>query len=136
MWSDPDYDSGNVYYKVTAVDNSGNESEPAEPGTVTAATELVIPKVFALYQNVPNPFNPETVIRYDVPPGGGKVTLRVFDVSGKLVRTMVDDMESPGQKTARWDGTNERGEHVASGIYFYRMTAPGYVEKRKMVFLQ
>ncbi len=68
----------------------GNESDPASPEPATGVGEPVIPQAFALYQNVPNPFNPETTIRYDVPAGGGKVTLRVFDVSGRLVRTLVD----------------------------------------------
>ncbi len=135
-WTDPDYDDGDVYYKITAVDHAGNESDPASPESTTNVGDQATPSVFALYQNVPNPFNPETAIRYDVPAGGGKVTLCLYDVSGRLVRTLVDDEESPGQKTARWDGTNDGGEHVASGIYFYRMTAPGFTETRKMVLLQ
>jgi hypothetical protein len=135
-WTDPDYDNGNVYYKIAAVDHAGNESDPASPESTTDVRGNLTPKVFALYQNMPNPFNPQTAIRYDVPPGGGQVTLRVYNVSGGLVRTLVDDEESPGQKTARWDGTNEQGEHVASGIYFYRMTAPGFTETRKMTLLQ
>ncbi len=135
-WTDSSPGGGSVYYKVTALDFAGNERDPASPESATGVGDDVMPKVFALYQNVPNPFNPQTVIRYDVPVGGGKVTLQVFDVSGKLVRTLLDGMEPSGQRTVRWDGRNENGEFVASGIYFYRMTAPGYVEKRKMAFLQ
>jgi hypothetical protein len=135
-WQDPDYHTADVHYKVTALDRAGNESTPASPGSTTGTGDDLTPVVFALYQNVPNPFNPVTTIRYDVPPGGGKVTLRVYDVSGSAVRTLVDAVESAGQKTVRWDGMNDHGEHVSSGVYFYRMTAPGFTKNRKMVLLQ
>ena len=95
-----------------------------------------MPHMFALYQNAPNPFNPETVIRYDVPPPGGKVTLTAYDVSGRLVRTLVDGVQSAGQHFVRWDGRNDGGRGMASGIYFCRMTAAGFTEKRKMVLLR
>jgi hypothetical protein len=135
-WTDPDCDGWNVYYKITAVDFSGNESDPASAGTMTAVTEPVIPKTYALYPNVPNPFNPATVIRFDVPAGGGEVTLRVYDVSGRLVRKLVDGTEEAGEKTVTWNGRNNRGQMVASGVYFYRMTAPGFEMTKKMVLLQ
>jgi hypothetical protein len=135
-WTDPDYDDGSVHYKVTAVDDAGNESDPAAPGTATAVTEPVIPTRFALYQNVPNPFNPTTTISYGVPVGGGVVTLRVYDVSGKLIRTLINGPQTVGQKTATWDGRDDGGRGVASGIYFYRLTAPGYTKTLKMLLLQ
>jgi hypothetical protein len=135
-WSDPDYDGWIVHYKITACDFMNNESDPTGPGTTTAVTEPVIPRAFALYQNIPNPFNPTTTIRYDVPGGGGNVTLRVYDVGGKLVRTLVDRVEEPGEKCVTWNGRNEQGSRVASGVYFYRMTTPGFEMTKKMVLLQ
>jgi hypothetical protein len=135
-WNDPEYDGWNVYYKVTALDFVGNESDPASAGTVTAVAGPVIPKTFGLYPNVPNPFNPTTVIRYDVPPSGGAVTLRIYDVSGKLVRTLVDGPQTAGQKTAAWNGRDNRGHSVASGVYFYQLQAPGYEKTLKMVLVQ
>jgi hypothetical protein len=135
-WTDPDYDGGGVYYKLTAVDHAGNESPPSSPGTVTTIVEPVVPETFALHQNVPNPFNPTTVIRYDVPVCGGHVTLRVFDVAGRLVRTLVDSPQSAGEKRVTWNGRNNHGSLVATGVYFYRMTAPGFSKTRKMVLLQ
>lgn len=135
-WNDSEYDGWSVYYKVSAVDHAGNESAPASPGSTTGGDANSIPKAFALYQNAPNPFNPMTTIRYDVPTGGGKVTLRVYDVSGRLMKALVDEVQSAGQKSARWDGKNERGESVASGIYFYRMEVPGFVLTKKMVLLR
>jgi hypothetical protein len=135
-WTDPSFDEGTVYYKVTAVDFSGNESDAASPGTTTGTQEPRIPKTFALDQNTPNPFNPTTVISYDVPEGGGHVTLRIYDVSGRLVRTLVDESQTPGEKRVTWDARNNRGETVATGVYFYRMKAPGFVKTRKMVLLR
>ncbi len=119
-------------------------------GTLTAYTYLVkltldvtavddrsgLPARYELYQNVPNPFNPTTLIRYDVPPGGARVTLRVFDVSGKVVKTLADGVESAGQKSAQWDGRNESGNQVSTGVYFCRLTAGSFVETKKMVLLK
>jgi hypothetical protein len=135
-WTDPDYDGWNVHYKITALDYVGNESDPASSGTVTAVTEPVIPQTYTVYQNVPNPFNPATVIHYDVPVGQGKVTIRIYDVSGRLVRTLLDDPQSAGRKTIIWTGRDDEGQSVASGVYFYRMTASGFEKTRKMVLLR
>jgi hypothetical protein len=135
-WLDTVEEGWRYVYKITAVDDAENESGPASPSQVTGAGAPPIPQAFALYQNAPNPFNPETIIRYDVPEGGGKVTVRIYDVSGRLVLTLVDRMESAGQKSARWNGANQNGMHVASGIYFYRLEAPGYARTLKMVLLQ
>ena len=135
-WVDPEYDGWAVYYSVSATDFSGNESDPTSSGTVTSVPDPVIPSHHALYQNSPNPFNPTTTIRFDVARGGGMVTLQIFDVSGRLVRTLVDATEGEGQKSVEWDGRDDRGEKAATGIYFYRLTAPGFTQTRKMVLLK
>jgi len=134
-WTDSDYDGGAVYYKVTAVDFSGNESDPASPGTATGIPSAS-PRTFALYQNHPNPFNPATRIQYDVPESGGHVTLRVFDASGRMVKELVATYQPPGRKTALWDGTNSDGRPVSTGAYFYRLSAPDFEMTRKMVLLK
>ena len=90
----------------------------------------------SLAQNYPNPFNPTTTINYDVRAGGGEITLRVYDVKGRLVRTLVDGHQMEGAKRVLWDGLNNRGSQVATGVYFYRMTAPGFTKTRKMVLLK
>jgi len=95
-----------------------------------------LPKAFALGQNYPNPFNPTTVIDYDVPAGGGKVTLRIYDACGRLVRTLRDDVEKPGRKSVTWDGRNNNGQRASTGVYFYRMTAPGFERTLKMVIMR
>jgi hypothetical protein len=135
-WSDPDYDGWNVYYKITALDYVENESEPASAGTVTDAGRPEVPGAFALYPNVPNPFNPSTTIRYDVPSGGGAVTLRIYDVGGRLVRTLVEGPQTTGRKTVIWDGKDDGGRSAASGVYFSRLQAPGYNKTLKMVLLK
>jgi hypothetical protein len=135
-WTDPDYDVGGIYYKITALDHAGNESAPASPESSTGTEDRPVPLAYALRQNAPNPFNPETVIRYDVAAPGGRVTLTVYDVSGRLVRTLVDGAQTAGQHSVRWNGRNGAGVGVASGVYFCRMTAPGFVEQRKMVLLR
>jgi hypothetical protein len=98
--------------------------------------EPVLPTAFGLEQNYPNPFNPATVIHYDVPAGGGVVTIRIYDVGGRLVRILVDGFQPAGRKAATWYGKDDRGNDAAVGVYFYRMTAPGFERTRKMVLLK
>ncbi len=102
----------------------------------TGITENETPPVeVALYQNVPNPFNPTTTIRYDVLTRGD-VSLRVYDVSGRLVKTLVNGPQSAGRQSATWDGTDENGNRVGSGVYFYQLKTAGTVFTKKMVLLK
>jgi len=94
-----------------------------EPGTM--------PVAFLLHPNRPNPFGLRTVIRFDVPAGGGRVALRVYDFRGRLVRTLLDGMQTPGVKRAIWDGKDDRGGEAASGIYIVLLDAPGLRQARK-----
>ncbi len=91
---------------------------------------------FALEQNVPNPFNPVTTIRYQVPVDGTEVTISVYDAEGRLVRTLVDERRPAGSGSVGWNGVDQRGARVASGVYFYRMRAGSYDQTRKMVMLK
>jgi hypothetical protein len=110
---------------------AGSESFVQEEATRL----LELPTQAALHQNYPNPFNPSTVIRYDVA-ARGMVTIRVYSVSGALVRVLEQRERSPGRYEVGWDGANDRGEQVSSGIYFYRLTAPGYTQTRKMALVR
>jgi hypothetical protein len=108
-------------------------------GKCDIPTAIVEPKMAAataLHQNVPNPFNPTTTIRFDVPKDGAHVTLTVHDVSGRLVRTLVDTHRGAGQWSVQWSGDDDRGVRVASGVYFYQMRAGSFVQTRKMVLLK
>jgi flagellar hook assembly protein FlgD len=91
--------------------------------------------VSTLYQNFPNPFNPATTIAFDLQIGRD-VTLIIYDVAGGLVRTLVSRNLPVGRYTSDWNGTDDSGRRVASGIYFYRLHAGGFVETRKMVLLK
>jgi hypothetical protein len=134
-WNDPEYDGWMVYYKVTAVDFSGNESDPASPKTTTGIGEKIFPRKFALYQNVPNPFNPSTVIKYDVPEAI-RVRITIYDVSGREARTLVDEFKTPGTYEASWNGLNNSSEQMSSGVYLYKIEAGDYVQSRKLVLLK
>jgi hypothetical protein len=103
---------------------------------LTAAEDASLPAGFELRQNVPNPFGPSTTISFQVPDGGGDVTLRIYDASGRLVRTLVDGHEPSGARGVSWDGRDDQGRPLASGIYFYRLTAPTFSESRKMFLLK
>lgn len=102
---------------------------------VTVINNGELPKDYALNQNYPNPFNPETTIEFDVPVAG-HVKLEVFNVLGQKVKTLVDKDLTPGTQQTNWDGTADGGHHVASGIYFYKMTAGNTVMTKKMMLLK
>jgi hypothetical protein len=144
-WSE----SGNYAYTAPATDYYGLVVFADKRGAVgsysirvsnAAATaidaEPTVPERFALYQNTPNPFNPTTTIRYDVPAGGGRVRIDIYDVNGRLVRALVDREETPGERSIVWNGMDERGASVATGIYFYRLVTPGFSETRKMALMK
>jgi len=94
-----------------------------------------VPTVFRLAQNVPNPFNPKTVVAYEVPQSS-EVTIQVYDVTGRLVRTLVDGAVQPGRYAVEWDGVSDSGESVGSGVYFCVMETPEYHATHKMMLLK
>ncbi len=97
-----------------------------------------LPKAYSLAQNRPNPFNPATAISYSVPDqvATAHVAIRVYDIRGRLVRVLVNEVKSAGRYTVFWDGTDQSGRKVASGVYICRMKADGSVFTRKMVLLK
>jgi hypothetical protein len=95
----------------------------------------VVPAVTALHQNTPNPFNPATRIQFDLA-APGRVRLRIYDATGKLVRILVDETRPAGRYTESWMGLDVSGARVASGVYFYKLDATGFAATRKMVLLQ
>ena len=99
----------------------------------TAETEL--PKGYSLSQNYPNPFNPTTAIDFSLP-RAEHVSLMVFDIQGREVRTLVDKNMNAGEHTVEWDGTTDAGDHVASGVYLYRLRAGDVSKTKKMTFLK
>ncbi len=96
------------------------------------------PSSYRLYQNHPNPFNPQTSIRFDVPAEAGSVpvTLAIFTVRGERVRTLIDEARAPGAYTEVWDGRDHNGVTVGSGVYFYSLRAGDFMSSRRMVLLK
>jgi hypothetical protein len=93
------------------------------------------PSAYRLAQNFPNPFNPSTTIRYDMKEKG-LVRIKIYNVAGELVRTLVDEMKNAGAYSIAWDGRNNAGSGVASGIYFYKMETRAFSQTKKMVVLR
>ena len=87
---------------------------------------------FALSQNFPNPFHGGTTIRYAVPRRSA-CSVRVYSVTGQCVATLVNWVQDPGEYTIRWDGSDDRGNRLRAGLYFCRMEAGSYVERRKLI---
>jgi FlgD Ig-like domain/Carboxypeptidase regulatory-like domain len=94
-----------------------------------------LPKAFQLGCNYPNPFNPSTTINYDVVQPT-QVTLAVYNIRGRLIKTLVERLVDAGTHTVQWNGKDSSGRAVASGVYFYRMQADGFNRVRKMVLLK
>ncbi len=94
-----------------------------------------IPPKYSLSVNYPNPFNPSTTICYALP-RVGTVSLKVYNSVGQIIKTLVDDERQPGYYQIDWDGTNQNGLQVASGIYFYRIQADNFSKSRKMILLK
>ena len=96
---------------------------------------LPIPTEYALYQNYPNPFNPVTRINYDIP-FSGKVTLIIYNLLGREVTTLVNDLQQPGRYSLIWNGHDKDNRMVSSGLYFYHLSTPEYQKTKKMMLIK
>lgn len=130
-------ESSGYSYKISAIDADGYASAFA-----TVAPEDVIggegdgaPRATYLAQSCPNPFNPATSIAYGLREPA-HVSLRIFDAAGRLVRVLAEVERAAGIHAERWDGTNDGGGAVASGVYFYQLTAGSFAQTRKMVLMR
>lgn len=123
-----------VYYHVTATDFSGNEGKSASVGGATSVGDT--PARHPLAINVyPNPFNPRTTIRFDVP-ARGWVRVSVYDARGSRVAKLVDREYEAGSHTVSWTGRDDRGVPSGSGVYFARLESNGATSTRKLVLLK
>jgi hypothetical protein len=104
-------------------------------GMIKATVQRSLPAAYTLSQNIPNPFNPETEIRYGLLEDG-QVTVVVYDITGRMVSTRVDDWQPAGWYTVTWDGRDEEGEAIASGVYIYRLTAGRFTATKRMVLIR
>ena len=103
--------------------------KPSEPTSVEPSEGEAVPSGHALSQNVPNPFNPVTVIAYDLPKAGD-VTLRIYNITGQQIATLVSKHQTAGHYQVAWDGAG-----FANGIYVYRLQAGQFEEARRMLLL-
>jgi hypothetical protein len=111
--------------------------EPVGIGEGGIVTEL--PRTYSLSQNYPNPFNPMTTIRFEIPGASAEkveVTLRIYDIRGRLIKTLIDDKKDPGSYQIAWDGRDNRESKVASGMYLYTIKVEDFSSTRKMMLLK
>lgn len=116
-------------------DTSSNDFTPSLIVDVEQDFGNVIPKEYSLGQNYPNPFNPSTVIPFSLP-RAGFTSMKVFNIVGQEVATLLSGYLPAGAFRVTWDGTDANGEAVSSGMYFYRLKAGNYVEIRKMLLMK
>jgi hypothetical protein len=125
----------NSYVEVTQgtlTDGSYGLNQVASLGSVAVQTR---PEVYGLNDNYPNPFNPETTIRYQLP-DASDVRLEIYNVVGQVVRTMVAERQSAGRYVVQWDATDNSNQPLSSGIYFYRLQAGDFQKIKKMLLLK
>jgi parallel beta-helix repeat protein len=149
---DYDFVLGNTYYyRLSAWDTTGNESEysdelPVQATDVGDFTEEgpPMPRMYQVRQNYPNPFNPSTTIVYHLPDVGyqpAEVEIVIYNLLGQKVRTLVKERKYPGEHRVSWDGKDDEGNDLSSGIYFYKLTFSGVdlyplVKPKKMVLIR
>ncbi len=134
------YAAINTYTVSLTVTDNANESavtiqEVAITTIVSIAQDTNLPEKFELSQNYPNPFNPITSIRYALPEQS-MVKLTIYDMLGKEVINLVNKVEKAGFKSVDWNGLNQHGQLVSTGIYFYRIQAGNFSQIRKMIFIK
>ena len=138
-WTVPGTPSTTCRLKVICQDSAGNTSESVSGSDFGINSETPVGDLptsrLALAQNAPNPFNPRTEIKFSLP-GRQTVSLKVYNVEGRLVRTLISGRMDQGVHTAVWSGDDDRGGRAASGLYFYRLTTDSGVLTRKMTLIK
>lgn len=131
-------------WRLTVSDNAGGDVGTLvqwclrivyAPPYVSGVEDDAVPALLALRGNYPNPFNPATNIKFDLP-ARGHVTLQIFDVAGRLVRTLLDETLAASTHTVVWNGTDDTGRQVSSGAYYTRLTSSGGTSTAKMLLLK
>ncbi len=134
-WTDQVNAPWQYFYKITAMDYAGNESDPGLLNATSDAPGAGTANIFALQGAAPNPFNPSTTIKYSLAKAG-MVHLVVYDLAGHKVRTLVNDAQSAGAHHVQWDGRNQAGAMVASGVYLYQLRSGNQVERKRMLLMK
>ncbi len=124
-------DKGTYYYRLEDIDIEGQTNHHG-PVTITV-DQVKLPENFYVQQNYPNPFNPSTTLEYGLPEVAS-VRVQVYNVRGELVRTLVNENQTAGHKTLTWNGSNDNGTIVPTGIYICRIQAGSSTKAIKMMF--
>ena len=127
---DRDTQPGTIYYRLRQIDTNGMFEFSNK-----IKIEISVPEDFALAQNYPNPFNPETFIEFRLA-RPGRAILKIFDLTGREVRTIVDEPRPAGLYRIKWSGLNNQDELVSSGVYIYQLKAGQFKKSRKMLLLR
>jgi len=140
--TDPPIDNRSMYYltssgwtAISGVDIMVTAYVSDQPVGVEDDIDSQIPLAFDLKQNYPNPFNPTAIIGYQIPQSN-HVTLEVYNALGEKVRTLINQVQETGYYQIEWNGKNDAGSQLSSGIYLYRITAGNYVKVMKMILLR
>lgn len=114
-----------------------SQDSPAVVNTTVASADQrsILPSEYALFQNYPNPFNPNTQITFDVP-ASEFVMLRVFNLLGQDVHTLINKSMTPGRYTVEWNGNDMLNNEVASGVYFYELRGKSFISRKKMLLIR
>ena len=152
LFMSPDFSFASVSYVFTAKSGESFSVFPSDTATTSGTVEgsiswtesdeatrvddgQVVPSDFSLAQNHPNPFNPETVIEYHMP-NAGEVRLNIYNALGQKIRSLVEHDQSPGTYQILWDGRDDFGQQVSTGVYIYRLESLGAAQTKKMLLLK
>jgi len=134
----------NYFWRVRSKTSNGVYSDYSYKGefrtdggvtSIEEETSQIIPSNYELSQNYPNPFNPTTMISFSLP-NNSFVTLKVYDMLGREIRTLVSDYRTMGSYRVEWNGKDDNGNRVTSGTYIYRITADNFSQSKKMILLK
>lgn len=131
---------GQYFINVNGIEyilDSSNVMYFMDKNTLTNASEIgnYLPNNFLLKQNYPNPFNPSTNIEFNVSKQS-LVNISIYDINGKLINELVNERKNIGNYLTKWNGTDQKGNKVASGTYFYKVQSDNFIETKKMILLK
>lgn len=130
QYADHDILAGKYYYRLKQIDTDGSfDFSPV------LEVNFSVPTTCSLLQNFPNPFNPVTTIQFKIPINN-QVKINIYDIKGKLVRNLVDEIKPAGSHSIEWDSRNNEGITVSNGVYFYRMISGEYSSSKKMILMK
>ena len=140
FWIVPRIETSEARIRVVQDNVGGDYSDDCDNFSISLAPTSVAgppsqPRGLMLHPNFPNPFNPETTIRYEMP-DGGSVYLAIYNQLGQKVRTLVNASQAPGIHSVTWDGRDSAGGQVASGVYLYFLRSGTFSQSRKMLLLR